>query len=58
MIHGLHLYIQKRKMKPLTIPLTGTEGKCGESSGDDLTNVQCKPIQNCHNESPCTTNIS
>jgi hypothetical protein len=23
-----------------------------EDGGSDLTNVQCKPIQNCHNDSP------
>jgi hypothetical protein len=26
--------------------------------GGNLTNVQCKPTQNCHKESPCTRNIS
>jgi hypothetical protein len=40
-------------MKPLAIALSGVgrelrEGKCG----GNLTNVQCKAIQNCHNESP------
>jgi hypothetical protein len=29
----------------------------GENGGGNLTNVQCKPIQNCHNESPYTTNV-
>jgi hypothetical protein len=24
----------------------------GEGGGGDLTNVQCKPLHNCHNESP------
>jgi hypothetical protein len=27
-------------------------GRGGEDSGGNLTNVQCKAIQNCHNESP------
>jgi hypothetical protein len=30
----------------------------GETDGGDiLTNIQCKPIWNCHNESPRTTNL-
>jgi hypothetical protein len=27
-------------------------GSKGEDGGGDLTNVQCKAIQNCHNKSP------
>jgi hypothetical protein len=40
-------------MKPLAIALSGI-GK-GLRQGDgrgDLTNIQCKAIWNCHNESP------
>jgi hypothetical protein len=41
-------------MKPLAITLSGVgKGLRGEDgSRDDLANVQCKPIQNCHKESP------
>jgi hypothetical protein len=42
---GLH--IRNRMMKPLAIALHGMVG-----GGGNLTNVQFKPIQNCHNESP------
>jgi hypothetical protein len=34
-------------MKALAIALSGV----GEGGGSDLTNVQYKPIWNCHNES-------
>jgi hypothetical protein len=37
----------------LTIALSGARrGLRGRDSGGDLTNVQYKPIWNCHNESP------
>jgi hypothetical protein len=40
-------------MKPLAIALSGTGGsRRGGDDGVSLTNEQCKPIQNCHNESP------
>jgi hypothetical protein len=40
-------------MKPPTIVLKGTgKGLHEEDGGDDLTNVQCKSIQYCYNESP------
>jgi hypothetical protein len=45
-------------MKPPTVALKGTEkGLREEDGGDDLTNVQCKSIQYCHNESARATNI-
>jgi hypothetical protein len=33
------------------------EGMEGRESGGELTNVQCKPNWNCHNEPPCTIKI-
>jgi hypothetical protein len=36
----------------------GMEGIEGGHSWGDVSNVQYKPIGNCHNESPCTVNIS
>jgi hypothetical protein len=41
-------------MKPLAIALSGSvRGSWGEGDdGGNLANVQCKAIQNCHNESP------
>jgi hypothetical protein len=40
-------------MKPLIIPLSGVgRGLRARDGRDNLTNVQCKPIQNCHNEFP------
>jgi hypothetical protein len=40
-------------MKPLAIALSGVQLLFeGRDGGDDVTNVQYKPIQNCHNESP------
>jgi hypothetical protein len=39
-------------MKPLEIALSGAGMGLGESGGADLTDVQCKPVWNCHNESP------
>jgi hypothetical protein len=64
MVDGLHKHIQNRMKKPLAIALSGVE-KClrgcvwGGDGGKELTNVQCKALQNCHNLSPpCTMNIS
>jgi hypothetical protein len=55
---GLPILTGNRTMKPLAIALSEAGGSWGwEIVGGELTNVQCKPIQNCHNESPCTTNI-
>jgi hypothetical protein len=46
-------------MKLLALALSGAgKGLKGEDGRDDLNNVQCKPIQNCHNESPLYKNIS
>jgi hypothetical protein len=36
----------------------GRKGLRGSEGGGHLTNVQCKSIQNCHNESPSPTNLS
>jgi hypothetical protein len=46
MADGLHIHIRNRTMKPLTIALSGVGGSCGgwREAGDNLTNVQCKPI--------------
>jgi hypothetical protein len=52
MVDGLHTFIQNRTMKPLAIALSGTGRRSrGRDSGGNLNNVECKPIQNCHNES-------
>jgi hypothetical protein len=53
MVDGLHIHMQNKTMKHLAIALSG-EGKDlqGADDGDDLTNVQCKVILICHNESP------
>jgi hypothetical protein len=41
------------KKKPLAIALSAAgRGLRRRDGGGDLTNVQCKPIWNCHNESP------
>jgi hypothetical protein len=39
-------------MKPLAIALSGGGGVKGRDGGGELTDVQCEPIRNCHNESP------
>jgi hypothetical protein len=39
-------------MKPLAIALSGMERGLQQGDGGDLTNIQCKVIQYCHNESP------
>jgi hypothetical protein len=53
MVDGVHIIIQNRSKKPLAIALSGARRKSRErDSGDDLINVQYKPIWNCHNESP------
>jgi hypothetical protein len=53
MVDGLHILIQNRSKKPLAVALSGA-GRWlrGRDGGGDLTNVQYKPIQNCHYESP------
>jgi hypothetical protein len=64
MVDGFHILIQNRTKKPLAIVLSGAGRELrgrelrGLNSGGDLTNVQYKPVWNCHNESPCTMNIS
>jgi hypothetical protein len=46
-------------MKLLTIAWSGTGRELrGKVGGGDLTNVQYKPIWNCHNESPLDYDIS
>jgi hypothetical protein len=53
-----YTYIKYRTKKPLAIALSGAgrglsgKGSTGRHCGGDLTSVQCKPIWNCHNESP------
>jgi hypothetical protein len=40
-------------MESLAIAIGGAgKGLRGREGGGDLTNVQCKPNWNCHNESP------
>jgi hypothetical protein len=52
MVEGLYIHIWSRTMKPLAIAWSGKEGIQGGIHGrDDLINVQCKPIWNCHSES-------
>jgi hypothetical protein len=49
------IYIGNIMMKPVEIALSGILWGLlggGADGGDNLTNVQCKPIWNCHNESP------
>jgi hypothetical protein len=53
MVDGLHILIWNRTKKPLAIALSGAgRGLRGRDDGSDLTNVQYKPSQNCHYESP------
>jgi hypothetical protein len=51
MVNGLYILRWNKTMKPLAIALSGQEGVEGKDCGGDLTNIQCKPIWNCHNES-------
>jgi hypothetical protein len=37
-------------MKPLVVALSGAERWLGGGAGN-VTNIQCKPFQNCHSES-------
>jgi hypothetical protein len=43
-VDGLHIHIQNKTMKPLTIALSGQGGVRGGDGGGDLTNLQYKPI--------------
>jgi hypothetical protein len=53
MVEGLHILMQNRTKKFLAIVLGGAGRELrGRESGSDLTNVQYKPIWNCHNECP------
>jgi hypothetical protein len=48
---GNGLLTQNKTMKPLTIAVSGV-GLRGRDGGGDSNHVQqCKPTQNCHNES-------
>jgi hypothetical protein len=59
MVDWLHTLIQNRTIKPPTIALSEAGRWLRErDGGGDLTNVQYKPIWNCHNESSHTMNIS
>jgi hypothetical protein len=45
MVDGLHIPISNRAKKPLTIALSRVGSDCrGSDHGDNLTNVQYKPI--------------
>jgi hypothetical protein len=59
MVDGLHIHMWNRAMELFAIALSGVRRGCRavRDGGVDLANVQCKLIQNCHNESPCITNI-
>jgi hypothetical protein len=58
MVDGLHALMWNQTKKPLATVLSGTgKGSRGRDEKGNLTNVQYKPICNCHNESPCTMNI-
>jgi hypothetical protein len=50
MADELHICTWNRTKKPLAIAWSGA-GWGGDTVGGDLTNVQYKPIWNCHNES-------
>jgi hypothetical protein len=52
MVDGLHILIWNSTKKPLAIALNEEGGGGGGEGRCDLTNVQCKPIQNYHNEAP------
>jgi hypothetical protein len=53
MVDRLHIHIWNWTMKPLAIVLRGAGKGLGMGRWwGDLTNVLCKPIQNCHSESP------
>jgi hypothetical protein len=52
MVDGLHILVRNRTMKLLAIALSGRGRDGGEKVGGSLTNVQCKPNCNCHNEPP------
>jgi hypothetical protein len=52
MVNGLHIHIQNRTRKPLAFHLSGVwRGLRRGYGGGNLTNVQCKPIQNCCKDS-------
>jgi hypothetical protein len=50
MVDGLHLQIQNRTMKSLSIALSGIRRGWRGEGGGKSTNA--KAIQNCHTESP------
>jgi hypothetical protein len=51
MVDGLQILIWNRIKKFFAIALSGAGmGLRGKDSGDDITNLQYKPIWNCHNE--------
>jgi hypothetical protein len=51
MVDGAPIHIRNRMMKPLAITVSRAVRGWGRDGGSDLTNVQCKAIWNCHNES-------
>jgi hypothetical protein len=53
MVDGLHIFIWNRMGKPLAFTLSRVGRRLRErDNGGNLTNVQYKPNQNCHYESP------
>jgi hypothetical protein len=51
MVDGFHIHTSYRRMNPLAIPLSGVWRGLGRDGGGDITNIQCRVIQNCLNES-------
>jgi hypothetical protein len=52
-VDGLHILIRNRTMKLLAITLSRMKKRSrGRDGGHNLTNVQYKSIQNCHNNPP------
>jgi hypothetical protein len=53
MVDGLNMLIPNRTKKPLAIGFKWAgRGLRGRDGGGDLTNIQYKPILDCHNEFP------
>jgi hypothetical protein len=52
-LHSLYFYETEQRNLLQLLYLSGEgKGLMGRDGGGDLMNIQCKPIQNCCNESP------